>query len=419
MKKCIALLLLLAMLTAMGTVMTAAALPDGVSFTPGKYCCDAEDFSPVGTVKITWDPNAAQKLDLSDADMSDWADAGYDMINIDAANMVSWVGDRSAAPAGWNINAYFVIDPDYLYIGFYVTDPNFAYATEATGYNGDAIQLALDFGGKLGDQIKTDPDVLSIHKNIFYSFSCVTNGAPLEIHLQESDQDGMLSEANGAGVKGSASKTETGWCAEFALSLDMMFEHYKWKAWDDDAKIYIGSDLKLPFKIGCCLYYLDRSEPGGPVNWAAGTTNGIVNDQGVPQVSWSVYDNGINLELDYVEGMEFSSPNIVVIPVYETVPEGPVDTNNCVETDPPPEIETDFPPEIETQPPSGPDTTDTESERGTSPTTRPESGTTGADPEEELELLLKDLGCSAVMGMGSLTALLVLAAVGYVIRKRK
>ena len=419
MKKCIALLFLLAMLTAMGTVMTAAALPDGVSFIPGKYCCDAEDFSPVGTVKITWDPNAAQKLDLSDADMSDWADAAYDMITIDVANMVSWVGDRSAAPAGWNIDAYFVIDPDYLYIGFCVTDPNFAYATAAPGYNGDAIQFTLDFGGKLGDQIKTDPDVLSIHKNVFYSFSCVTDGAPLEICLQESDQDGMLSEANGDGVKGSASKTETGWCAEFALSLDMMFEHYKWKVWDDDAKIYIGSDLKLPFKIGCCLYYLDRSEPGGPVNWAAGTTNGIVNDQGVPQVSWTAYDNGINLELDYVEGMEFSSPNIVVIPVYETVPEGPVDTNNCVETDPPPEIETDFPPEIETKPPSGPDTTDTEPERGTSPTTRPEYETTGADPEEELELLLKDLGCTAVMGMGSLTALLVLAAAGYVIRKRK
>ena len=137
------------------------------------------------------------------------------------------------------------------------------------------------------------------------------------------------------------------------------------------------------------------------------------------QVSWTAYDNGINLELDYMEGMEFSSPNIVVIPVSETEPEGPVDTNNCVETDPPPEIETDFPPEIETKPPSGPATTDTESERGTSPTTRPEYETTGADPEEELELLLKDLGCTAVMGMGSLTALLVLAAAGYVIRKRK
>ena len=325
--------------------------------------------------------------------------------------MVSWVGDHTTAPAGWNINTYFVIDPDYLYIGFYVTDPAFAYATAAQGYNGDAFQVCIDFGGKMGDQIKEDPTVMTNNKNVFYSFSCVTDGAPLEIQLQESDQDAMLSEANGDGVKGSASKTDTGWCAEFALSLDMMFEHYKWKAWDEDAKIYIGSDLKLPFKIGCCLYYLDRSESGGSVNWAAGTTNGIVNDQGVPQVSWTAYDNGINLELDYVKGMEFSSPNIVVIPVYETVPEGPVDTNNCVETDPQPEIET--------LPPSGPDTTDTESERGTSPTIRPESETTGADPEEELELLLKDLGCSAVMGMGSLTALLVLAAAGYVIRKRK
>jgi hypothetical protein len=242
----------------------------------------------------------------------------------------------------------------------------------------------------------------------------VTDGAPLEIQLQESDQDAMLSEANGDGVKGSASKTETGWCAEFALSLDMMFEHYKWKAWDDDAKIYIGSDLKLPFKIGCCLYYLDRSEPGGPINWAAGTTNGIVNDQGVPQVSWSVYDNGINLELDYVEGMEFSSPNIVVIPVYETVPEGPVDTNDCVETDPPPVIESEPETDTDTEP-----VTDVEPEPETSLDKWQEPETTQLDPEEELELLLKELGCFSVMEAGSLTALLALAGAAYAIRKRK
>ena len=219
----------------------------------------------------------------------------------------------------------------------------------------------------------------------------------------------MLSEANGDGVKGSASKTDTGWCAEFALSLDMMFDHYKWKAWDDDAKIYIGSDLKLPFKIGCCLYYLDRSEPAGSINWAAGTTNGLVDDKGVPQVSWTVYDNGINLELDYVEGMEFSCRDIVVIPVEE-----PVDTNDCVETDPPPVIESEPETDTETEP-----VTDVEPEPETSLDTWQEPETTQLDPEEELELLLKELGCSSVMEVGSLTALLALAGAAYAIRKRK
>ena len=395
MKKYIALLVLVAMLTAMGTVMTAAALPDGVSFTSGKYCCDAEDFSPVGTVKITWDPNAAQKLDLSDADMTDWAEAGYDVINIDATNMVSWIGDRSAAPACWNINAYFVIDPDYLYIGFYVTDPAFAYATAAQGYNGDAFQVCIDFGGKMGDQIKEDPTVLSNPKNIFYSFSCVADGAPLEIQLQESDQDAMLSEANGDGVKGSASATETGWCAEFALSLDMMFEHYKWKAWDDDAKVYIGSDQHIPFKIGCCLYYLDRSESAGDIHWAAGSTNGIADDAGVPQVSWTAYDNGINLILEYQEDLHFTSEGIVVVPLTETTPE---------ETEAPTDPETDAP---ETDPETAaPETNAPETEAPA--TDAPATEAPATEPAEG--------GCGSVIGFSAI-AILAAAAAAIALKK--
>lgn len=66
-----------------------------------------------------------------------------------------------------------------------------------------------------------DSYVFTNPNNIFYSFACVSDGAPLEIQLQEFDQDGMLSEANGDGVKGSASSTEIGRCAELALSLDI------------------------------------------------------------------------------------------------------------------------------------------------------------------------------------------------------
>ena len=219
MKKIFAIVITFAMILSMGAMLVNAELPEGISFTAGKYGVEnAEDFSTVGDIALTWDPDASKKLDLSDGDMSDWAEAGYNMITVDASNMVYWVNDATKAenpgpgvPAGWNINTYFVIDPDYLYIGFYVTDPAFAYATAAQGYNGDAFQVGIDFGGKLGDQIKLDPTVMTNNKNIFYSFSCVTDGAPLEIHLQESDQDSMLSEANGNGVKGSASKTETGW----------------------------------------------------------------------------------------------------------------------------------------------------------------------------------------------------------------
>ena len=396
MKKIFAIVITFAMILSMGAMLVNAELPEGIGFAAGKYGVEnAEDYSTVGDIALTWDPDASKKLDLSDGDMSDWAAAGYNMITIDASNMVSWVGDHTTAPAGWNINTYFVIDPDYLYIGFYVTDPAFAYATAAQGYNGDAFQVCIDFGGKMGDQIKEDPTVLSNPKNIFYSFSCVADGAPLEIQLQESDQDAMLSEANGDGVKGSASATETGWCAEFALSLDMMFEHYKWKAWDDDAKIYVGSDLKIPFKIGCCLYYLDRSESAGDIHWAAGSTNGIADDAGVPQVSWTAYDNGINLILEYQEDLHFTSEGIVVVPLTETTPE---------ETEAPTEPETDAP---ETDPETAaPETNAPETEAPA--TDAPATEAPATEPAEG--------GCGSVIGFSAI-AILAAAAAAIALKK--
>ena len=395
MKKIFAIVITFAMILSMGAMLVNAELPEGISFTAGKYGVEnAEDFSTVGDIALTWDPDASKKLDLSDGDMSDWAEAGYNMITVDASNMVSWVGDPTTAPAGWNINTYFVIDPDYLYIGFYVTDPAFAYATAAQGYNGDAFQVCIDFGGKMGDQIKEDPTVMTNNKNVFYSFSCVTDGAPLEIQLQESDQDAMLSEANGDGVKGSASKTDTGWCAEFALSLDMMFEHYKWKSWDEDAKVYIGSDQHIPFKIGCCLYYLDRSESAGSINWAAGSTNGIADDAGVPQVSWTAYDNGINLILEYQEDLHFTSEGIVVVPLTETTPE---------ETEAPTEPETEAP---ETEAPTAaPETEAPETEAPATDAPATEAPTTEAEG-----------GCGSVIGFSAI-AILAAAAAAIALKK--
>ena len=395
MKKIFAIVITFAMILSMGAMLVNAELPEGISFTAGKYGVEnAEDYSTVGDIALTWDPDASKKLDLSDGDMSDWAAAGYNMITIDASNMVSWVGDPTTAPAGWNINTYFVIDPDYLYIGFYVTDPAFAYATAAQGYNGDAFQVCIDFGGKMGDQIKEDPTVMTNNKNVFYSFSCVTDGAPLEIQLQESDQDAMLSEANGDGVKGSASKTDTGWCAEFALSLDMMFEHYKWKSWDEDAKVYIGSDQHIPFKIGCCLYYLDRSESAGDIHWAAGSTNGIADDAGVPQVSWTAYDNGINLILEYQEDLHFTSEGIVVVPLTETTPE---------ETEAPTEPETDAP--------------ETEAPTAAPETEAPETDAPATDaPATEAPTTEAEGGCGSVIGFSAI-AILAAAAAAIALKK--
>ena len=297
-----------------------------VVFCPGEYSGVAEDFSPVGNIKIEWDPEAFARLDVTDGDMNDWAEADYCPFSIDASNMVSW-GGLNDVPEGWSITTFFVADSDNLYFGFYITDPEFAYGSGGN-YDGDAIQLSLDFGRKIGDQLDEDPAAVSNPKNIFYSFSCFADGEPLQIMRQESDQDGWLTEADG--VVGSASRTENGWCAEFSMSWDRLYEDYEWKAWDEASRIYVGGEEELPLKIGCNLIYIDRSETGGSVNWAACTTNGITYVDGIPAVSWTAYDNGIQLELDYVEGMELNCDGIVVLDGHtpETEPDPANPSNN-------------------------------------------------------------------------------------------
>ncbi|MBQ4112394.1 MAG: hypothetical protein IJD38_06335 [Clostridia bacterium] len=395
MKKIFAIVMTVAMLLSLGAVVASAAEVPPVSWTPGNFAvADPSDFTPVGDVKITWDAEAGKKLDLSDGDMAEWAEAGYNMITIDAANMVSWVGGAAGEvdpgmPANWSISTYFVADADYLYIGFYVTDPAFAYGTDAGSYNGDAFQVCIDFGGKLGQVVVEDPDRVTNPKNIFYSFTCLSDGAPIQIMRQESDQDGLLSEENGDGVKGAAKKTDTGWSAEFALSWDQMYNDYLWKAWEEDKKIYVGSDELLPLKIGCALYYLDRSEPGGGINWAAGTSNGqLLEDDVTPGVSWTCYDNGIQAKLEYEEGITFNCEGIVVLPVTETTPEETTAEETTAE---------------ETEAPT---TAAPETEAPTDPAT--EAPTT-ADTTAEATEGGKD-GCGSVIGFGVIAVLAAAAA---------
>ena len=402
MKKIFAIVITFAMLLSLAAVVASAEVPN-VPWTPGNFAvADSADFTPVGEVKITWDADAGKKLDLTDGDMSDWAAAEYNMITIDAANMVSWVGGAAGEvdpgmPEGWSISTYFVADADYLYIGFYVTDPNFAYINAGDYHSGDAFQVCIDFGGKLGQVVQTEPDRVNNPKNIFYSFGCVSDGAPLEIMRQESDQDGWLSEANGDGVKGAAAKTETGWAAEFALSWDQMYNDYLWKAWEDDKKIYVGSDELLPLKIGCALYYLDCTENGGSTTWAAGTSNGQLLEDGVtPGVSWTCYDNGIQAKLEYEEGITFNCNGIVVLPTSETTPE---------ETEKPTEEET-----TEEATTAAPVVDETTAEDTTA------ADTTAADTTAADTTTTADKGCGSVIGFSAI-AVLVAAAAAVALKK--
>lgn len=390
MKKIFAIVITVAMLLSLGAVMASAATE--VSWTEGQFAvADASEFTPVGTIKIDWDADAADKLDLTDGDMADWQAAGYTAKTIDASNMVSWVGNAEGVidpgmPDNWNITTYFVADSEWLYIGFYVTDPNFVYGDNAAGYNGDAFQICIDFGGKLGEAVEKNPDKLENFKNIFYSFTCISDGAPLEIMRQESSDDKILSEANGDGVKGAAKKTDAGWSAEFALSFEQMFKDYEWKAWEEDSTIYVGGEDNKPLTIGCCLYYQNRTSAPGAVEWAAGTSNGKLLDNGKPGVSWTCYDNGINLELDIEDGVTFDYENIVIMAADETEPptveeeEDPTDAPTEAPTDAPTEAPTDAPTEAPTAAPTD------------------DAGAT-------------DEGCASVIGFGAVAVLAAAAAV--------
>ena len=408
MKKCIVYLAVLSLLLSLGTVFASALTTDEiyVSYTPGKYLGgDAEAFAPVGDVTIAWRPDFASTIDLTDGDLADWYATDLERTNITPHNMVSWV--QNEEDFDFKITSFAAADSDYLYLAFDIVDEDFAYGGGDRAYDGDAIQLSLDFGHKLGDVLEQDPDILASVKNIFYSFSCEGDGAPIRIMRQESDQDGWLSEANGDGVKGAARKTELGWSVEIALSWQQLYDDYVWKAWDE-SKVYVSSDEALPLKMGACLYYIDRAETGKEVLWAAGTTKGLRDGNGTPAVTWMAYDNGITWKLPYQNGMSFSCNGIVILSGYETV----------VPETLPPETEPPYDPPVDevTEPAIEYPETETMTAVEWEETLRDAAESMGK--EDELNAVLAKYGCTSVLGMGSLGLLTALVAAAYVARKK-
>lgn len=416
MKKLTVWILLCALLLSMGAVAAAAAELPNVSWTPGTYA--GESFAPLGDMSIEWAPDFAERMDINDGDLGDWYGGGFARTIVSPENMISWVAEKNGIPANWGMSVFCAADPTYLYMAFDVTDNSFTYGTDAATYNGDAIQLGIDFGGLLRRKIEKDPDDLINHHYIYYSFACTEDGAPLVISRQDSDQDGCLSEANGDPVKGAARKTEKGWSVELALSLEQLFDDYRWKAWDDGTHIYLGTDEHLGLEIGLTMSYLNRETPGGNILWAAAATNGTTDSAGIPQISWTPYDNGSILILEYQEGMHFDCGDIVIVTGLETT---------APETEPPydPDVETYFSTEIATEP-----YTELASEAQTLPPVWEESyavewedtlrdAAEDLDKEAELNAILEKYGCTSTLGLGSLAVLLTLAAAAYVTRKKK
>ena len=421
MRKPLLMLLACALLLSLLSVSAAAEIavdPDWswIPSTPGSYACaNGEDFSPVGEIKINWVPDAAQKTDMTDGDTADWKALGYEPVSITETNMVSWVGGQAGVrdpgmPEAWGVEACFVADPDYLYMIFDITDSNFTYGDPEQMYNGDAIQISIDFGGRLEDILRNDPASSLSAKGIFYSFSCEGDGAPVRIMRQESDQDGMLTEANGHGVKGATRRTETGWSAEIALSWQQLYDDYSWKAWEDP-NIYFGGDQDLPLRVNMALTYLNRIETAGEITWAASATRGMALED-VPVLTWTPVDNGIHLKLTADDGVHINCDRIIVLDYNGCYPLPPETTAEEIDV---PCTEPAWATEIATEPPATPweppVTYETEAE--TAAVEEPASE--GLAPE--LNAILEKYGCSGTAGFSAI-ALLAAAAVAVALKKK-
>lgn len=407
MKKILAIALSVVMLLSLGVVFASA--DDAAGF----YCGGSEDsFSPVGDITINWDADASSKLDLSDGDMSDWSNAGYNVTPVGPAQMISWVGgsaDNQAGgvPEGWGFQCYFVADKDYLYIGFYVTDPFVKYAPSAATYtSGDAFQFSVDFDRALGKMIEADPELFANQQSIFYSFSILAaDPTPIQIQVQHNDNEGVITEESAPHegmsedgvpmVKGTTAQTNEGWCAEFAMSWEMLHFDFAYRTYEEGYVCDIWEDD--PLEVNCALYYLDHSSDTSGITWAAGTLD--KQEAGVaPLVTWAPADLGMNLYLPYDPNMEFSCEYIQVLGEGETP---------APETEAPTVEETEAPTEAPTQAP--------ETEAPTDAETQGEAGT-NASEGEGTKAEEKEGGCGSVIGS---VAVLFSAMAAAVVLKKK
>ena len=199
-------------------------------------------------------------------------------------------------------------------------------------------------------------------------------------------------ESNGDGVKGAGAATDGGWCAEFALSWDMLYDDFAYKAYIDEYSAIL--DKAHDLQLGITLCYLDMS-PNGMTS-AAGTF--------LEAPTFTPADNGMSLTLKWAEGISINSDGIA------TPEEGEEYVTGIVEET---EEETDSAEETTAE--------ETTAEETTAEETTAEETTaaeTEAKTEAKTEAPKSEGGCGSVVATGAVVAVMAAAAAAVALKKK-
>ena len=202
MKKWIAFMALCALLLSAGTVLTAAGELPPVEWAQGSYASGrAENYFPLGDIPISWMPDLAGQVILTDGALVDWYALGIYETGVYPENMIVW--ENQTEITNWKMMTMYAADVDNLYMAFNVVDEDFAYTTAQ--YEGDTIEICLDFGCKRLEAAEMYPDLFTLPLNVRYAFSCEADGEALVVARTDSDGNGVVEHAVGA-----ARRTERG-----------------------------------------------------------------------------------------------------------------------------------------------------------------------------------------------------------------
>ena len=200
------------------------------------------EYKAVGEVSV---PYATPAID-GVISAGEYPESGRVILDRSNLTALGWIGE---VPAENSIELYAAWDKNNFYLAGNVTDPAFEYSSIGQ-YDMDAFQVSLN----IANVFKTDE---GYDRAIFYSWGLQEEGT-IDVIRQESANNDTIFEV------GKGQKTDTGWCFEVPLSLEMLAE---------DAYLK-GGEEAIPepgMPIGGLFCYLDHDDVGSLVN-AFGTS---------------------------------------------------------------------------------------------------------------------------------------------------